>query len=192
MNDSLLRLTLARDTQSYDSVMDRDVSRQEHDMSRTEDNVESARGTIRKILESAEYVSERATHLSTNVSEGIKATETLGAVARQLRTLSSNTSLEASRLNGSTTVAEIARQMRLLSQHVTALSEHLASCLRAQGIALGEMGAAIDSVLVDATSTQASLEQSTENLYSDRALLRGLLQAVPTMPITPEVATDGE
>ncbi len=191
MNDSLLRLTLARDTESYD-YMDRDSARHEHDGSRAEDNVESARATMRKILESAEYVSERTAHLSINVSEGIKATETLAAVDRQLRTLSSNTSLEASRLNGNATVAEIARQMRLLSQHVTALSEHLASGLRAQGIALGEMSAAIDSVLVDAASTQASLEQSSEYLYSDHALLRGLLQAVPSAPLTSEVATDGE
>ncbi len=110
---------------------------------------------LHTILETAEYISDRTARLSTNVGEGVKAGETLGAVARQIRTLSANTSLEASRLGGSTTVAEIARQMRLLSQQVSVLTEHVSACLRSQNVALSELSSAIDTLLADTASTQA-------------------------------------
>lgn len=178
MNETNMRLAVAGDVEYRDSFADRSVARDELDQTRQEGQVEVARGAIRMIVETSEYISDRTAHLASNVAEGTKAAETLGAVSRQIRTLSSNTSLEASRLGGNATVAEIARQMRLLSQHVTALTEHLAACLRAQGIALGEMSAAIDAVLVDATSTQAILEQG-QPLRSDDAALVSLLQSVP-------------
>jgi len=119
--------------------------------------VELARGALRTLLETTEYVSDRTARLSTNAIEGINAGETLGAVARQIRTLSNNTSLEASRLGGSATVGEIARQMRLLSQQVSALSEHVSSCLRSQSVALGELSGAVDALLADTAATQALL-----------------------------------
>jgi len=119
--------------------------------------IELARGALRTLLETTEYVSDRTARLSTNAIEGINAGETLGAVARQIRTLSSNTSLEASRLGGSATVGEIARQMRLLSQQVSALSEHVSSCLRSQNVALGELSGAVDALLADTAATQALL-----------------------------------
>ena len=124
--------------------------------------VDAARATLRVLLETAEYISDRTAHVSTNVSEGMKAGETLSAVARQIRTLSSNTSLEAARLGGSGTVGEIARQMRLLSQKVTALSEHLSVPLRSQSVTLGEMSGAIDALLVDAAATQAVLSRDSD------------------------------
>jgi len=117
----------------------------------------AAHGALSGVLETAEYISDRTTNLSTNVTEGIKAGETLGAVARQIRTLSANTSLEASRLGGSLTVAEIARQMRLLSQQVSVLSEHVAACLRSQNMALTDLSGAIDTLLADTASAQAAL-----------------------------------
>ena len=118
----------------------------------------AAHGALSGVLETAEYISDRTTNLATNVTEGIKAGETLGAVARQIRTLSANTSLEASRLGGSLTVAEIARQMRLLSQQVSVLSEHVAACLRSQNMALSDLSGAIDTLLADTASAQAVLQ----------------------------------
>ena len=118
----------------------------------------AAHGALYGVLETAEYISDRTTNLATNVTEGIKAGETLGAVARQIRTLSANTSLEASRLGGSLTVAEIARQMRLLSQQVSVLSEHVAACLRSQNMALSDLSGAIDTLLADTASAQAALQ----------------------------------
>ena len=153
---------------------------------------EAAREALRVIIETAEYVSDRTAHLSTNVSEGVKAGETLSAVARQVRTLSSNTSLEASRLGGSGTVAEIARQMRLLSQQVSALSEHLSSCLRSQNVALGELTGAIDALLADAASTQAMLARGNEQWREGESVpTLGLLHSIPESVATLETATDG-
>lgn len=147
---------------------------------RQEGQVDVARGALRMILETAEYVSDRTTHLSSNVAEGVKTLETLGAVARQVRTLASNTSLEASRLGGNATVAEIARQMRLLSQQVTALSDHLSTGLYAQDVALGELSGAIDAILADASSAQAILERRLAGEESREASAHGgLLQSVP-------------
>ena len=121
-------------------------------------SADTAHGALHSVLETAEYISDRTTNLATNVTEGIKAGETLGAVARQIRTLSANTSLEASRLGGSLTVAEIARQMRLLSQQVSVLSEHVAACLRSQNMALSDLSGAIDTLLADTASAQAVLQ----------------------------------
>ncbi len=123
---------------------------------------DAAHDALYTILETAEYISDRTTRLSTNLGEGIKAGETLGAVARQVRTLSANTSLEASRLGGSATVAEIARQMRLLSQQVSVLTEHVSACLRSQNVALSELSSAIDTLLADTASTQALLPRGGE------------------------------
>ena len=113
--------------------------------------------TLGVILETAEHISDRTARLSTSATESIRASETLNAVARQIRTLSSNTSLEASRLGGSATVAEIARQMRLLSQQVSALSEQISTSLRLQNVALGELSNAMDGLLADASTARASL-----------------------------------
>ncbi len=107
------------------------------------------------ILETAEHIGDRTSRLSRSVSEGISAGDALGAVARQLRTLASNTSLEASRLEGSAAIAEIARQMRLLSGQVTALSDQLAESLRLQSLALGELSSAMDALLADTSMAQA-------------------------------------
>lgn len=160
---------------SEDGQSGRDTS----DHGRQEGPVDIARGAMRMVIEAAEYFSDRTSHLSGNVNEGLKAAETLGAVSRQIRTLSSNTSLEASRLGGNATVAEIARQMRLLSQQVTALGEHLSAGLRAQEIALGEMSGAIDAVLADATSTQAILERSLESRHDDEPILPSRSPGLP-------------
>src|SRR5579864_8791287 len=167
MIDPTARLSLQPEESYVDTFADRAYARDELDQARQEGQIDVARGSLRIIVETTEYVSDRTTHLSSNVVEGIKVVETLGAVSRQVRTLSSNTSLEASRLGGNATVAEIARQMRLLSQHVTALTEHLSAGLRAQGIALGEMSGAIDAVLADATSTQAILERGSDARHDE-------------------------
>ncbi len=127
----------------------------------------AAHGALSGVLETAEYISDRTTNLATNVTEGIKAGETLGAVARQIRTLSANTSLEASRLGGSLTVAEIARQMRLLSQQVSVLSEHVAACLRSQNMALNDLSGAIDTLLADTASAQAVLQSDAPTVSSN-------------------------
>jgi hypothetical protein len=175
-----------------DTYADRACARAELDQARQEGQVAVARGALRMIVETTEYVSDRGTQLSSNVAEGMKAAETLGAVSRQIRMLSGNTSLEASRLGGNATVAEIARQMRLLSQQVSALSDHLLTCLRSQGVALSELSGAIDAVLADATATQALLERGLTTDYdSGMASLLGLLQSVPESAAAMERPTDG-
>jgi hypothetical protein len=161
----------------------------EGEQARGREQIDLAHSALRMILETAEYTSDRAAHLSTNVAEGIKAGETLSAVARQIRTLSSNTSLEASRLGGSATVAEIARQMRLLSQQVTALSEHLSACLRSQSVVLGELNGAIDTLLADAATTQAML--SHDAAATEPTPLLGLAHSIPESVATLEAPSDG-
>lgn len=147
---------------------------------------------LRIMVETSEYISDRSTHLSSNVREGIKATETLAAVARQIRTLSSNTSLEASRVGGNATVAEIARQMRLLSQQVTALSEHLSSGFRSQGVTLGEMTSAIDTLLADAATAQGVIERGIDSSRPGSAVpLLGLLRGIPESAAVTERAAHG-
>ena len=178
-----------------DTYAVRACARVERDQARQEGQVAVARGALRLILETTEYVSDRGTHLSSHVAEGMKAAETLGAVSRQIRMLSGNTSLEASRLGGNAAMAEIARQMRLLSQQVSALSEHLLTCLHAQGVALSELSGAIDAVLADATATQALLERGLVTDYAAAegrsASLLGLLQSVPESAAAMERPTDG-
>jgi sirohydrochlorin ferrochelatase len=198
MNDPNVRLNqsaarpIGPDAAGRDTYADRACARVELDQARQEGQVAVARGALRMIVETTEYVSDRSTHLSSNVAEGMKAAETLGAVSRQIRMLSGNTSLEASRLGGNATVAEIARQMRLLSQQVSALSEHLLTCLRSQGVALGELSGAIDAILADATSTQAILERGRTADYDGPITpLLGLLQSVPESAAAMERPADG-
>jgi hypothetical protein len=175
-----------------DTSAARACARVERDQARQEGQVAVARGALRMILETTEYVSDRGTHLSSHVAESMKAAQTLGAVSRQIRMLSGNTSLEAARLGGNATVAEIARQMRLLSQQVSALSEHLLTCLHSQGVALSELSGAIDAVLADATATQALLERGlTTDHDGGTASLLGLLQSVPESAAAMERSADG-
>ncbi len=191
MNDPNMRLALSGEEPFRDSYADRVLARDDFDQARQDGQLDIARGALGMIVEAAEYISDRTMHLSANVTESIKATETLGAVARQVRTLSSNTSLEASRLGGHATVAEIARQMRLLSQQVTALSEHLTACQRAQGIAVGEMSGAIDAVVADAAATQAILARGVEDSgASELPATLTMLQSVPTLAPGSEVTAD--
>ncbi len=192
MNESTARLALGGAAEYRETFTDRALARDDLEQARQDGQVEVARGALRMIVETSEYLSDRTTHLSCNVTEGLKAAETLSAVARQVRTLSSNTSLEASRLGGNATVAEIARQMRLLSQQVTALSEHLLTCLRSQGVALGELSGAIDAVLADATSTQAILTRGIDAEHNgERAPLLGLLHSVHESAASMGAQSDG-
>lgn len=180
MNDTTVRLPRGGGNAHRGSLSTHASARVGLGEARQEGQIDVARGALRMIVETAEYVSDRTTHLSSNAAEGMKALDTLSAVARQVRTLSSNTSLEASRLGGNATVAEIARQMRLLSQQVTALSDHLSTSLHAQDVALGELSGAIDAILADATSTQVILERRLAGERGqDNPSLVGLLQSVP-------------
>ncbi len=130
------------------------------DFSRSHDDPRETRAVgddrvLDVILETVEHIGDRTSRLSRSVSEGMRAGDALGAVARQLRTLASNTSLEASRLEGSAAIAEIARQMRLLSGQVMALSDQFADSLRSQSVALGELSSAMDALLADTSMAQA-------------------------------------
>lgn len=126
---------------------------------------------LRVILDTAELISNRAARLSTSMTEGIRTGEALGSVARQIRTLSTNTSLEASRLGSGETVAEIARQMRLLAQQVTAMSEQISTSMRLQNVALGELSSAMDALLADASTVQASLAHVNERQRQNTSIL---------------------
>lgn len=192
MNDVMTVRGMTAGVPGRDTFADRALARADLDQARSESQVEVAQSALRMILETAEYTSDRAIHLATNANESIKAAETLSAVTRQIRTLSSNTSLEASRLGGSATMAEIARQMRLLSQQVTALSEHLSASLRSQNVVLGELSGAIDTLLADAASTQAMLARESGAGFSREApALLGLAHSVPESIATLEATADG-
>ena len=75
---------------------------------------------------------------------------------------------------------------------MSALGEHLLTCLRSQGVALSELSGAIDAILADASSTQALLERGRTTDY-DRTMapLLGLLQSVPESAAAMERPADG-
>src|SRR4051794_9786527 len=73
------------------------------------------------------------------VAEAQESSRALGALARQLRVLASNTSIEASRLPQATALAEIAHRMRLLAEQTNDLTAALQNTLQAQMHALEEL-----------------------------------------------------
>jgi|GEM_PF-1533964 len=113
---------------------------------------------FQRIAETAEYVSQRALQLDEQVQEAEQIVLHLSALARQLRTLSSNTTLEATRMRMSGPLAEIARQMRRISQQISESNDQLGATLRSYTVATGELHHAAASLMGDTRSAQAEAD----------------------------------
>ncbi len=95
--------------------------------------------SLQRLAETADYVSQRALQLDEQAQEAEQIVLHLGALARQLRTLSSNTTLEATRMRMSGPLSEIARQMRRISQQISESNDQLGLALRSYTVAAGEL-----------------------------------------------------
>jgi hypothetical protein len=95
--------------------------------------------SLERLAETADYVSQRALQLDEQAQEAEQIVTHLGALARQLRILSSNTTLEATRMRMSGPLAEIARQMRRISQQISESNDQLGLALRSYTVAAGEL-----------------------------------------------------
>lgn len=119
-----------------------------------------ARGQpLQRIAETAEYVSQRTLQLDEQIHEVDQIVQHMGALARQLRTLSSNTMLEANRMRMSGPLAEIARQMRRISQQISESNDQLGMTLRGYAAATGDLHQAATALLRDVAAPQAALEE---------------------------------
>jgi hypothetical protein len=111
---------------------------------------------LQRLMETTDYVSQRALQLDEQVQEVEHIVLHLSALARQLRALASNTSLEATRMRMSAPLAEIARQMRRLSQQIGESNDQLGLTLRSYTVSTGELRQAAISMLGDARAIQES------------------------------------
>jgi hypothetical protein len=115
-----------------------------------EETTLSREQSLQRLAETAEYVSQRALQLDEQVREAEQMVLHLSALARQLRTLSSNTTLEATRMRMSGPLAEIARQMRRISQQISESNDQLGMTLRGYTVATGELHQAATTLQGDA------------------------------------------
>ena len=74
-----------------------------------------------------------------NVAEALETARALSALARQLRVLASNASIEAANLPAAPALGEIAHRMRTLSEQASELNATLASALQVQALTLDEL-----------------------------------------------------
>jgi cell division septum initiation protein DivIVA len=102
-----------------------------------------------RLAESADYVSQRVLQLDDQIREAEQSVQQMQALVRQLRTLASNTTLEATRMKMGGPLAEIARQMRRISQRIGESSEQLTETMRAHSVATGELRQAASTLVVD-------------------------------------------
>lgn len=140
---------------------------------------------LQRLVETTDYVSQRALQLDEQVQEVEHIVLHLGALARQLRTLASNTSLEATRMRMSAPLAEIARQMRRISQQIAESNDQLGLTLRSYTVSTGELRQAATSLLGDAKAIQESQEEDV--VAVDLPLSRPT--PVPKWQITPPYHT---
>ncbi|HWE63874.1 MAG TPA: hypothetical protein VHB98_19345 [Chloroflexota bacterium] len=123
--------------------------------------VPSARAqSLQRIGETAAYVSQRALQLDEQVQDVDHIVQHLAALTRQLRTLSSNTTLEANRMRMSGPLAEIARQMRRISQQISESNDQLGVTLRGYAVATGELRQAATILLGEARTFSEEGEDS--------------------------------
>jgi hypothetical protein len=110
--------------------------------------------SLQRLAETADYVSQRALQLDEQAQEAEQIVAHLGALARQLRILSSNTTLEATRMRMSGPLAEIARQMRRISQQISESNDQLGLALRSYTVAAGDLRQAATTLLGDSRTIQ--------------------------------------
>jgi hypothetical protein len=142
---------------------------------------------LQHLMDTTEYVSRRALQLDEQVQEVEHIVLHLSALARQLRSLASNTSLEATRMRMSAPLAEIARQMRRLSQQVGESNDQLSLTLRAYTISTGELRQAAGSLLQDAKAIQENVVPAAP--VEEPPVPRGRPTAVPRWQVTPPYHT---
>jgi hypothetical protein len=121
---------------------------------------------LERLAETADYVSQRVLQLDEQMHEAEQLIVHMGALTRQLRTLASNTTLEATRMKISEPLAEIARQMRRISQQMSDSNDQLATTLRSYTVTTGELRQAATSLVVDAKG--ASAKNNAEESGSGR------------------------
>lgn len=146
--------------------------------------------SLQRIAEAADYVSQRTLQLDEQVHEVEKIAQHLGALARQLRTLSSNTMLEANRMRMSGPLAEIARQMRRISQQISESNDQLSVTLRGYSIATGELHQAATALLGDINAPRAALEAPVPPMPFPETHTRPSREADPTRVLRRARASD--
>jgi uncharacterized phage infection (PIP) family protein YhgE len=119
--------------------------------------VPSRSQSLQRLAETADYVSQRVLQLDEQVQEAEQTILRMSALTRQLRTLASNTTLEATRMKLGGPLAEIARQMRRISQQITESNDQLALTLRSYTVATGELRSAATSLVGDAKNARSDV-----------------------------------
>ena len=99
-----------------------------------------------------------------NVAEAMETGRAIGALARQLRVLASNTNIEASRLSQAAALTEIAHRMRLLSDQAAELNTLLLNTLQVQAHTLDELRGTLTMELSTPTPGHPSVEHSGEGM----------------------------
>jgi hypothetical protein len=150
---------------------------------------------LQRLAETADYVSQRVLQLDEQMHEAEQLIVHMGALTRQLRTLASNTTLEATRMKVSGPLAEIARQMRRISQQMSDSNDQLATTLRSYTVATGELRQAATSLVGDAKSASSrdNAEESGSgrlHMPSSRSLTGGRRGGLPPI-YRPEDHADG-
>jgi predicted nucleic acid-binding Zn-ribbon protein len=123
----------------------------------SEESAPSRSQSLQRLAETADYVSQRVLQLDEQVQEAEQTILRMSALTRQLRTLASNTTLEATRMKLGGPLAEIARQMRRISQQITESNDQLALTLRSYTVATGELRSAATSLVGDAKNARADV-----------------------------------
>lgn len=138
---------------------------------------------LHRLIEGADYVSQRALQLESHMAEADQIVTQAQALARQLRTLASNTALEANRMNMGAPLAEIARQMRRISQRMSESNEQLALTVRSYSVANGELRRAASSLVVEARAMRQDNPMAIERSATPEpatALAKGYLPPTHT------------
>lgn len=118
--------------------------------------------SLQRLVETADYVCERTLQIDSQVTEAEYIAVQISALTRQLRTLASNTTLEATRLRLSGPLAEIARQMRRISQQMSEANDQLGLSLRAYTVATGELRQAAGILLNDARTLESGEDEERD------------------------------
>jgi hypothetical protein len=95
------------------------------------------------------------------LDEALETARALSAIARQLRVLASNTSIEAARLPTAGALGEIAHRMRLLSEQASTLNATLLNVLQLQAHAVEELREGLRRAEPDAAAASSLEEPST-------------------------------
>ncbi len=119
-------------------------------------------GGIRPLHE--ESWRDGVSRLSDNVAEALDATRAVGAIARRLRVLAANTSIEAARVPGAVALGEIARRMRVLSEEASELHTNLENTLHVQVHAVSELHTTLHQALSESDAPDSLLMSPTRTI----------------------------